>query len=385
MTITPIRSDADYEVAMKQASSLITKTDRASVDQLEVLQMLIERWEASKMPPMATTAADAIRFRMEQAGLKPRDLAPYLGSKSRISEILTGQRQPTVDQIRALHQHLGIPVASLIGPIRHEPPKRASTGSQSAIEKLRSLGFLKPKETWDAFLARTTSLSPAMAMLRKTRTDRTNAKTDFAALEGWCGAVLLKAEATDTPPKRKKALTEKDARRLAALSVHDDWPERLKAELAALGIVFVVLEHLPGTFLDGAAICRHDGTPIIAMTLRHDRLDNFWFTLLHEFAHVCCHLGPNVSVILDDLEVSSSDQIEAEADAFARNALIPDSLWASHASPEMSSEDIIELAAHAKVHPAIVAGRWRFEHGDYRKFSRLLGRGEVRASLLPET
>lgn len=382
MTIKPIRSEADHAAALKLAGSLMTRNDQNSIDQLEILHMLIERWEAPRLSPIMVTPAEAIRFRMEQGGLKPRDLAPYLGTKSRVSEILSGQRQPTVDQIRALNQHLGIPIASLIGPIRHEPPRRVSTVSQSAIDKLRSMGFIKPKETWDAFLARTTKLSPAMAMLRKTRTDRTNAKTDLAALEGWCGAVLLEAEKVELPVRRKKDLTAKDARQLAALSVHADWAARLRPAMTDLGVVLVFVEHLPGTFLDGAALCRRDGAPVIALTLRHDRLDNFWFTLLHEFAHVCCHLGPEASIILDDLEVSSSDQIEAEADAFAKNALIPDVLWSSKTSPDLSSQDVLDIAAEASVHPSIVAGRWRWENNDYRRFSRMLGRGEARTALI---
>ena len=68
-------------------------------------------------------------------------------------------------------------------------------------------------------------------------------------------------------------------------------------------------------------MCRRDGTSVIGVTLRHDRIDNFWFTLLHEFAHVCCHLSEDRQVILDDLEVGSDDGIEAQADAFASDAL----------------------------------------------------------------
>jgi HTH-type transcriptional regulator/antitoxin HigA len=382
LKITPIRTHADYEAALVAAQALIRKSDQASIDRLEVLQALIERWETPRLPSTVTTPADAIRFRMEQSNLRPRDLAPYLGSKSRVSEILSGKRQLTVDQIRALHQHLGVPVASLIGPIRHEAPQQRSVASRAAVERLRDMGFIKPKETWGGFMARAARVSPAVAMLRKTRTDRTNAKTDFGALEGWCAAVLLEAEKAKLPRKRPPFPTADDARRLATLSVRDDWSRQLHSELAQLGVVLVILEHLPGTFLDGAAMCRNDGAPVIALTLRHDRLDNFWFTLMHEFAHVCCHLSPTTSVILDDLEVSSSDGIEAEADAFARSALIPDDLWSRKAAAEMTSEDILVLAEEAGVHPAVVAGRWRWEHGDYRKFSRMLGRGEVRASLL---
>jgi HTH-type transcriptional regulator/antitoxin HigA len=139
------------------------------------------------------------------------------------------------------------------------------------------------------------------------------------------------------------------------------------------------LKHLPGTFLDGAALCRKDGVPIIALTLRHDRIDNFWFTLLHEYCHVCYHLNENTRVILDDLEVKSAAEIENEADAFAQEALIPSIFSKRLESVHLSPEDIIELADEVNVHSAIVAGRWQREHNDYRRFSKLLGRGEVSA------
>jgi HTH-type transcriptional regulator/antitoxin HigA len=218
-------------------------------------------------------------------------------------------------------------------------------------------------------------------MLRKTRTDRTNAKTDFGALEAWCAAVLLKAAAVRLPKKTKRVPGFDEARRLAQLSVLTDWPTRVREALAELGVVLVTLDHLPGTFLDGAAICRGDGAPVIALTLRHDRLDNFWFTLLHEFAHVSCHLSGETAVILDDLDVNGSVGIEAEADEFARNALVPKEIWEERVSAEMNVEALLSIAAEAGVHPAVVAGRWRYEHGDYRRFSRLLGRGKVRELL----
>ena len=237
---------------------------------------------------------------------------------------------------------------------------------------------MKRKEDLPAFMARASSISPAVAMLRKSRTDRTNAKTDFGALEAWCAAVLLHAAEAKVPKKPKIERGPEQARHLAKLSQHSDWPNRLERALAAQGIILVILDHLPGTYLDGAAICRGDGTPIIALTLRHNRLDNFWFTLLHEYAHVSLHLIGDITIILDDLDVNSSDGIEAEADKFARDALIPEEIWNTYSSPDMTLEDVTSLAEEIGVHPAIVAGRWRWEHGDYRRFSRLLGSGEVR-------
>lgn len=382
VTIKLIKSERDYEAALEKAAVLIKRGDQKSRDNLEVLQALIERWENASVRIAAPTPLQAIRFRMEQLGLSAKDMKPYLGTKSRISEVLNGRRQLTIDQVRALHRHLRIPAESLIGDAKHEPPQRPSTASQAAVEKLRSLGVLKVRETIDGFLARARNTSPAMAMLRKSRTDRTNAKTDLGALEAWCAAVLLMAEKKRLPKVVKRAPGSTAARNIAKLSRLPDGLARVEVELAKYGVILVVLDHLPGTFLDGAAICRGDGAPVIALTLRHDRLDNFWFTLLHEFAHVSCHLKDGTSIIVDDLEVSSSDVIEAEADAFAREALIPSEVWQS-LSDDPTPEEIEAFASKAGVHVSIAAGRWRWEKQDYRRFSKLIGRGEVRSVLSP--
>jgi HTH-type transcriptional regulator/antitoxin HigA len=381
MTIRPIRTNEDYQSALKRAAALFGQGSQKNRDELEVLQALIERWERSQHSIEAATPAQAIKFRMVQTGLSQRDLIPYLGSKSRVSEILNGQRQPTVDQIRALNQHLGIPVASLIGSFKHEPAAGPSSTSIAAEGALRRLGVMKAKESLAGFLSRSKASAPAVAMLRKTRTERTNAKTDMAALEAWCGAALVRAEMI-TIKKVKISDPKKAARELAQLSILPDWQDQIVAALHRMGIVLVILEHLPGTFLDGAAMCRGDGVPVIVLTLRHDRLDNFWFTLLHEFAHVVCHLSLDRQVILDDLDVTSSEAIEAEADSFARNALIPPAIW-KQIDEDSSTEEVLEAAEKAGVHPSIAAGRWRFEHSDYRRFSKLIGRGEVKAALIP--
>lgn len=379
MTIRPIRTNEDYQAALKRAKALFGKSGQSELDEREVLQALIEKWERSQHSIEAATPAQAIKFRMQQTGLSQRDLIPYLGSKSRVSEILNGQRQPTVDQIRALHQHLGIPVTSLIGSFKHEPAAGPSSSSMAAEEALRKLGVIKSRENLAGFVSRSKVSVPAVAMLRKTRTERTNAKTDLAALEAWCAAALGRAEKVAIK-KAKIGDPKKAARRLAQLSVSPDWQDQIVTALHGMGIILIILEHLPGTFLDGAAMCRSDGIPVIALTLRHDRLDNFWFTLLHEFAHVVCHLSPERQLILDDLDVASSETIEAEADAFARNALIPPTIWKPIVE-DSSTEEIMDAAEKAGVHPAIAAGRWRFEHSDYRRFSKLIGRGEVKSAL----
>lgn len=381
MKIHPIRSEESYEKAMDRAATLMGATDKASMDELDVLQAMIERWERTRYPIAAADPVEAIKFRMAQARLKPRDLIPLIGSRSRVSEVLSGARPLSLDMIRALNKHLGIPAAALIGSAAPNAPERTAPPSRAAIDKLRSLGFIKARETVEAFLARAFGSATTGAMLRKTRTERTNAKTDFAAVEAWCAAVTLKASRVDVPPLAKKAVLRKAGRELATLSSRPNGLLLVRDRLAELGIIFVVLEHLPGTYLDGAAMCRSDGAPIIALTLRHDRIDNFWFTLLHEFCHVAKHLKPGRSVILDDLELRGEHDIEVEADSFAQDSLLPPKIASSLKDRDLSWEDVTGLAQQAKVHPAVIAGRWQKENNEYRRFSKMLGRGEVRALL----
>ena len=136
-----------------------------------------------------------------------------------------------------------------------------------------------------------------------------------------------------------------------------------------------------GSEPDGIEYVRDDGVYVIALTLRYDRIDNFWFTLLHEFAHVALHLKGETDMIFDDLEIGSSDAIEAEADRFAQQALIPDDVW-KRAHADLGLGELAHLADLAGVNPAIVAGRWQREFKDYRKFSKLVGHGCVRKVLL---
>lgn len=379
MSIAPIRTEAEYHKRLDLLEKAMLKS-RPNPDEIAVQSILVEKWEEQRYVIAAPSAIEAIKFRMARGGLKPRDLEPYIGSRSRVSEVLSGARPLSIEMIRALNMHLGIPAAPLI---KAPAPKRdrLPAPSKLALAKLQSFGLMKARESFAAFIGRGLGTEGFAALLRKTRTSRTNAKTDLSALHGWCAAVQIMAAdqaLAKSPTKAKKPIV-KQARTLAKLSAHADGPERVRAALAGMGVAFVVLDHLPGTYLDGAAMCRiADGAPIIAITRRHDRLDNFWFTLLHEYMHVVLHLNPDRPVILDDLEVRGDEDFEAEADSHAQEALIPPAIWKRGDSDDFDLEDVADMAREAEVHPAIVAGRWQREHNDYRRFAKIVGRGEVR-------
>lgn len=383
MKIAPIKNAADHRRALARAAELIdARPGTRQSDELEILSLMVERWEQQHFPLPAPSAIEAIRFRMAQSSLANRDLEPMIGSRARVSEILSGKRTLTLEMIRALSIHLQIPLEILVGTAR-QAPSGLEPPSARALSKLRELGLMRPKEKFDAFVARAFGSEVASAHFRKTRTQRTNAKTDEAALLGWCAAAAFGAERIQLAGSTPR-FSLKHARALAQLSRNSDGLEQARDWLSSHGVVLIFLEHLPGTYLDGAAMRRpSDGAPTIALTLRHDRIDNFWFTLLHEFIHVILHLKSGRQLIIDDLEVRGGDALEREADQQAQDALIPPDIWARHNSPALQIEDVLGIAAEALVHPAVVAGRWQREHGDYRRFAKLVGHGAVRRVLCP--
>jgi HTH-type transcriptional regulator/antitoxin HigA len=173
---------------------------------------------------------------------------------------------------------------------------------------------------------------------------------------------------------------------LIALSVYPDGPLRAAEILRSKGILLVIEPQLPHTLLDDAALLLLDGAvPVIGLTLRHDRLDNFWYTLLHELGHIFLHFnrGLEAGFLDDDLDGPSTANAETEADNFARSQLLPDEIWnVSPARFARSAALISSFAQSQNIHPAIVAGRVQRDRNDYQIFGDLLGRGQVRRLFL---
>lgn len=213
---------------------------------------------------------------------------------------------------------------------------------------------------------------------------RSGSTLNVFALNAWYARILEKAKQQKIDAVYiKGSITTSWLRNLAELSIEPNGPAEAANYLRANGIRFVLEPHLDGTFLDGAALLWEGDQPIVAMTLRHDRLDNFWFVLFHELAHIHLHLSEDLTVIFDDLDVKI-DGIEQEADAFALNALIPDEVWRkSLVRFNPSEEAIINQAKAMKIHPALIAGRIRRETGKYYQFTTLVAKG-VRETLANE-
>lgn len=115
MKLKPIRSDLELETALKRIDELWgAKPGTAKGDELDVLTLLVEKYEDERFPIPASDPIEAIKFLMEQNELSRMDLEPYIGARGRVSEVLNGKRNLTLPMIKRLHEGLKIPYESLI-------------------------------------------------------------------------------------------------------------------------------------------------------------------------------------------------------------------------------------------------------------------------------
>lgn len=227
------------------------------------------------------------------------------------------------------------------------------------------------------------SKKPAIAFYHKSV--RSGPQSDELALLAWeCQVLNLAAKAKLNRKYSPQSLDSAWFSSLGKASSKEDGPIRAKAMLQEVGIVLIIEPHLTNTYLDGAALLNVE-SPVIGMTLRYDRLDNFWFVLFHELFHIIKHLQRGkLETVFDDLDAEVKDTIEREADALAEEALIPNEKWMM-ALPRYvrSAESITSLASELEINPAIIAGRIRHEANNYTILNEFVGQGKVR-TLFPE-
>jgi len=396
MHLKVIKTESGHQQALNALLALMDRNpaeDSAEADELDVLALLIERYEEENFPVDLPGPVEAIRFRMEQQGLSQKDLVPYIGSAARVSEVLNGKRQISVNMMRNLNRGLGIPAEVLLHEAGGELPAEGAAAWDTAVLKaMLERGYFdgfngsmrELKEYAGEWVGRFSRLIPgipqlAPSLLRTTAHQRTSNK-QVNELALWAWQVRVQQKASQEPLAVAYApgtVTLDFMRRLAGESWAESGPLRAREFLNHHGIHLIVEQHLPKTYLDGAVMRDASGRPVVALTLRHDRLDHFWFTLMHELAHVSLHLESMDGMFIDDLD--SRDNLaasEQEADALAGESLIPDAEWQKKGI--MSETDIHALSQSLHISPAIIAGRWQREQGNYRKFARLLGRNQVR-------
>ena len=398
--VKAIRNDEDLDEALTRIEEIFNAEEGTPEDsELAILLDLVEVYESRTVPIPTPSPVAAIEFMMDQRGLTQRDLIPFVGSASKVSEVLSGKRDITMAMARALHKHLGIPAESLLGDssVSLGDDDLGIEWSRFPLKQMAERGWIdkgndlkdRAEEIMRGLVDRAGRPQLAAAFFRKTYSSRVNAKTDDYALAAWCLQVMALAnESAPAADYKPGVMTADFMRDVSRLSRRTDGPRQAQAVLADNGISLQIVPHLPKTYLDGAAIWMNGGQPVIGMTLRHDRIDNFWFTLLHELAHLGLHLDNDEDAwFVDDLSLRGSSTAasggsdpEAEADMWAEDALTPlsNDLEAMRFEEARSPMEVMELAQKFEVHPAVIAGRVRYEQRNYRLLSQFVGSGEVR-------
>ena len=390
-----IKDEAQYEEYLNIAESLIDldpEPGSKEGDELELLFLLIEKYENEHYPIDFPDPIEAIKFRMEQQGITQKMLASYIGSPSKVSEVLNRKRPLTLKMIRALNKHLNIAAEILLGQEGKTLPKNFADISweKFPITEMVNKNYFKSfygsiseakamaEELIRPLIENAKLLTGTVPLYRQHV--RSGSEIDWYALLAWHAKVLSETKNIPIDVRySQKTINEKLLKELVSLSVYDEGPKLAQEFLHRNGVFLIIEPNLLHTHIDGSTFWIKPDNPVIALTIRYDRLDNFWFTLLHEIAHLKLHFYKSDYInFVDNLDFKSKDQIELEADTFAKHALIPKKYWDNDLLDNYNSDIIMEFSKKVGVHYAIVAGRIRWEKNNYKILSKLIGSREVR-------
>ena len=388
--IKVITTEEEHKVALDAIEELMEKNpDPESQDgeTLSLLVMLVEDYESTRFPESLPDPVEAILFRMEQEDLKPVDLVPYLGTASRVSEVLSRKRPLSLAMIRALEEGLGIPAKVLIGEPKQTETIADMNPDRFPWKEMAKRGYFggvkatqqNAKTLIDEFLGSLgAGAQPSMVLLRKTNYAR---QTNKQSLHVWTIQVLKEAKAMKVTARFTPDTISADfIQKLVRLSSQEKSPLLAQEFLRKQGIALVIEPHFPQTYLDGAALLADKNRPVIGITLRHDRLDSFWFTLMHELAHVKLHQDKSENFFDEDLESKdrASNACEREADTWAGESLVPEQKWESSPAKLIPSPIAAEsLARELGISVAIVAGTMRYRGQKYQYLNNLVNQEKI--------
>lgn len=320
-----------------------------------------------------------LRAMLEEKGWTQDDLAAVAGySRQQINDIISGRRGITAEMAVALAAAFGTTPGywmkldsdyrlSQVDAGDDAVRQRAMLFALAPVKDMQRRGWIKPTKDLNEiedelrrfFGVSSLDIAPEFPVSFR----KTSPLSDLTAPQrAWCFRVRQVASALQVPtfdPTKMPAL-KKELRILAAYPAEAG---KVSDTMRCHGIRFVVVEPLPSSKLDGCAFWLDAGKPVIGVSLLRDRLDNFWFTLMHEVAHI--ENGDDLSVDTDlGVEERSQpllkDAQERRADEAAAACLIPNEELDSfirRVGPLYAKPNIIQFAHRIKIHPAVIVGQ----------------------------
>lgn len=351
------------------------------------------------------TPAEFIRGELEKRGMTQGDLAFVLRVPApAVNQIAVGRRGISADMARALSAVFDVP-AEYILRLQKDAELRAELSrakgphpdvarnarivvrnarivSTYPVREMVKRGWIEDdRETIAAQLARFFGVSTPEDI---PHLEHAGKKSDYSntppAQLAWLFRVRQIAREMVVPPYSELALRAAIPK-LRALTVAPEEARHVPRILHECGIRFVIVQALPGAKIDGVCFWLSEGTsPVIGMSIRFDRIDNFWFVLRHEIEHVMRGDGRAAAMIDSDLEMDTIATADLPPEEIAANSAslefcvpkIEMDSWVARKAPFFSEKDLVGFARRIGVHPGLIAGQLRKRTGNYKLFTRYL-------------
>ncbi|HET8629888.1 MAG TPA: HigA family addiction module antitoxin [Thermomicrobiales bacterium] len=349
---------------------------------------------ALRRPAEAFAPGEILRDELEERGWTQADLAQIMGRPAgAIAQIVAGKRGITPETAQGLSAALGtsaefwmnLDASYQLSRVAHNDretiERRARLYEKCPIKEMIRRGWIEPSDNIAVLEGRVLKFFQIESLddeppipLHAARKSTGYNQPLTPAQKAWLFRASQLARAVQAKPFSDEGLNEAIGRLRLLLQAPQEI-RHVPRILSDAGIRFVIVQPLPGNRIDGACFWM-DAAPVIALSLRHDRLDNFWFVLMHELGHV----SQGAASLDSDLEANDDDperpESERQADAFAGANLVPPKQvesFIARVRPLYSARKIEAFAYVMKVHPAIVVGQLQ-HRGEvaYSSFRRML-------------
>lgn len=346
---------------------------------------------ATRRPAEAFPPGAFLKEELEARGWTQSDLAEIMDRPvGTINEIITGKRGISPETARGLAAALGTSAEFWmnldsafqlwrVGDDDNGVSRRARLYSMLPLKEIIRRGWIEPSESIDVLESRVQKFlqishidDEPEEILHAARKSTPYDSPLTLAQRAWLFRARQLADAVQVRPFKEENLHT--AIRELRLLTHTPQELRLVPRiLSEAGIKFVIVQPLSGTRIDGASFWVDD-TPVVALSLRFDRIDNFWFVLMHELGHVAKREGALDTDLEESNQQSNKPQSEIDADIFAVEHLLPQ--WRvedfiNRVGPLYSSRRIEAFARTMGVHPGIVVGhlqhRREIAYSSFRK------------------
>ena len=335
---------------------------------------------ARRIPAEVFPPGEFVREELEARGWTQADLAVILNKPlPAVNEIITGKKAITPETARSLGDAFGVGPdfwlnlesayrLSLAAPSDTNVGKRARLYSAAPIKDLVRRRWIQSSddvgEMENSVLAfyRATTFDDIQGRRLAARKSSPYAVTSTSEWAWYCRAFQM-AESLHVSSYSERTMQSEGLAEIHRLTNSEQEIRTVPRVLSEFGIRFVIVERLPKMQVDGAAFWLEDDAPAIAVTLRADRIDGFWFTLAHELAHIVNRDQPGLDTNLvgkDRQPTDDKPEIEKKADQFASDFLVPQAeidKFILRVRPLYSKIRINQFANRIGVHPGIVVGQ----------------------------